>query len=282
MSSSLPAKIDLFGDHPLAILLAKSLARRGWLIDSDALDFADYPWLGMAYGLIQPLGYDLPVWPLKWSFQHLDLFYRPQAKTPLSSWTADLLDLSAMKQESLPVSQVADQAGLAIHLNFCNCQGILGLPVRNGVLELTQPVGVLECYESEQDALCVSALDAKHLAYSYFWKDQDLFLDRLRALYPEQSFKPLDLLFQSACECWPQVISDHKQVVLQLPRPSLSPKNMILQGLGWSLLASLIRWLSLDCLNAEQVSQRLLDSLNKFNQAQQDRLQKHNFFAIPG
>ena len=80
MSSSLPAKIDLTGDHPLAIWLAKSLQRRGWEIDTSRLVVSAYPWLGLAYDLIEPLGYSVPNWPLKWNFQHLELFYRPNKK----------------------------------------------------------------------------------------------------------------------------------------------------------------------------------------------------------
>lgn len=280
MSSSLPAKIDLMGDHTLAIWLAKSLARRDWIIDSSALALADYTWLGLAYDLIEPLGYDLPVWPLKWNFQHLNLLYRPQAKYALTDWSADLVDLKALQQEPLPICKDKTRASLQIQLNFCKCQETRP-QIRSGVLDLTQPVGLLECYESDQDALCLSALDAKRVAYTYLWQTQDLFSERLSVLYPECSPGPLDRDY-AACSCWPQVQQEGERLVLQLCRPALSPQNMILQGLAWSLLASLIRWLSLENLNAEQLCTRLSESLHKFEKSQQERLKKHNFFAIPG
>ena len=262
MSSSLPAKIDLFGDHPLTIWLAKSLARRGWTIDITALTPADYPWLGLAYDLLQPMGHTVPVWPLKWSFQHLEILYRPEHKYALSPWSADLLDLRAFQQEALPPLCQGESGGLKIQVNFCNCQQT-SHQAYSGVLKLTQPVGLLECYESEQDALCLSAMDSSQVAYTYLWQEQDLFNERLSILYPDLDLNRSQRVTQTTCSCWPRLIPDSRRVILQLCRPALSPQNMILQGLGWSLLASLIRWLSLENLNAEQVSVRLSESINK-------------------
>lgn len=301
-------QLSLSGTHPAAIWLAIWLQHRGYPLQwkPSQADFQP-SWSAFYADFYPDFGELKPEWPLEWCWQELHGLaeYPPcpvsaEQLTPhLQQINAALLDLSTVWQEAQSEWRTRNQpsdsvmpprtAGSELELEISWADTSPKEPQAweqvGQIKNLFLPGGMLTVYREPDEAqLYLAPLSPGQAAYTYFSPQKpevQNFQALLSQIWSEYHIQAESFAPRPAELDWPRLQQHGTRLVLSAPRPSLFPRNMLMQGVHWLLVQSMGRWLTEGFLHLEDLGSRSTALLEKIQTGLSSPRRAHKFLRIP-